>query len=73
MLCPPLIRSDFARALLQLPLQDLWRASELALSRSTTCTTDTGHTRLDVELPNGGWPRSALVEVLLQQAGIGEM
>lgn len=71
MLCPPLIQSDSARALLQLPLQDVWRASELALSRSTTCTT--GHAALDAELPNGGWPRSALVEVLLQQAGIGEM
>src|SRR5450830_1779327 len=71
MLCPPLIQSDSARALLQLPLQDVWRASELALSRSTTCTT--GHAVLDAELPNGGWPRSALVEVLLQPAGIGEM
>ena len=71
MLCPTPIQSDSARALLQLPLQDVWRASELALSRSTTCTT--GHAALDAELPNGGWPRSALVEVLLQQAGIGEM
>jgi len=71
MLCPPLPQSDSTRALLQLPLQDVWRASELALSRSTTCAT--GHALLDAELPNDGWPRSALVEVLLQQAGIGEM
>lgn len=52
MLCLPLIQSDSSRALLQLPLQDVWRASELARSRSTTCTT--GHAVLDAELPNGG-------------------
>lgn len=52
-------------------LPDVWRASELA--RSTTPTCSTGHVRLDGELPNGGWPRSTLVELLPQQAGIGEM
>jgi len=26
-----------------------------------------------LELPNGGWPRSSLVELLVQQHGIGEM
>lgn len=49
----------------------VWRASELARSRSPTCST--GHARLDGELPNGGWPRSTLVELLPQQSGIGEM
>jgi protein ImuA len=63
--------SESARAILQLPLQDIWRASELAVSRATTCST--GHALLDDELPNKGWPRSMLVELLLQQAGIGEM
>ncbi|MBX9794146.1 MAG: translesion DNA synthesis-associated protein ImuA [Burkholderiaceae bacterium] len=52
-------------------MRDVWRASELAISRSTTCTT--GHCEFDAELPNGGWPRSALVELLVQQHGIGEM
>ena len=33
----------------------------------------TGYRALDVELPNGGWPSAALIELLLQQAGIGEM
>lgn len=55
----------------QLSLRDVWRASELAISRSTTCST--GHAMLDTELPNGGWPRSTLVELLVQQHGIGEM
>lgn len=71
MLAPPIALSDSARALLQLPLLDVWRASELAVSRSTTCST--GHALLDEELPNKGWPRSSLIELLLQQAGIGEM
>ncbi|MES2740095.1 MAG: translesion DNA synthesis-associated protein ImuA [Pseudomonadota bacterium] len=52
-------------------MRDVWRASELAVSRETTCPT--GFDGLDAELPNGGWPRSALVEILLQQHGIGEM
>ncbi len=71
MLAPPIPLSDSARSLLQLPLLDVWRASELAVSRATTCST--GHPALDGELPNNGWPRSSLVELLLQQAGIGEM
>ena len=71
MLAPPLTSSDSARPLLQFPLQDVWRASEMAVSRATTCST--GHAVLDEELPNKGWPRSSLIELLLQQAGIGEM
>lgn len=49
----------------------VWRASELAISRSPTCPT--GHPGLDAELPGRGWPRSTLVEILLQQSGIGEL
>lgn len=71
MLAPPLTITTAAEQAGLLAMRDVWRASELAISRSTTCTT--GHRSLDAELPNGGWPRSALVEVLLQQAGIGEM
>jgi len=52
-------------------MRDVWRASELAICRSTTITT--GHAAIDPELPNDGWPRSALVELLVQQHGIGEM
>lgn len=63
--------SDSASSRLRSPLLDVWRASELAVSRARTCST--GHASLDDELPNKGWPRSTLVELLLQQAGIGEM
>lgn len=52
-------------------INGLWRASELASFHTSTCRT--GHPQLDKELPNQGWPRSVLVEMLLQQAGIGEM
>ncbi|WP_296002068.1 translesion DNA synthesis-associated protein ImuA [Rugamonas sp.] len=70
MLAPPLTITAAAQAGAP-ALRDVWRASELAVSRSTTCST--GHGALDAELPNGGWPRSALVELLVQQHGIGEM
>jgi protein ImuA len=33
----------------------------------------TGHDMLDAELPNKGWPRSSLVELLVEQHGIGEI
>lgn len=53
------------------PLGALWRASELA--RGQVTTRPSGHAALDAQLPSGGWPRSALVELLLQQAGVGEV
>ncbi|PRC93847.1 translesion DNA synthesis-associated protein ImuA [Solimicrobium silvestre] len=49
----------------------VWRANELAVSR--TATYSTGFDEFDNELPSRGWPRSALIELLLQQPGIGEM
>lgn len=49
----------------------LWRASQMASPRSAV--TPSGAAALDRELPGGGWPRSALIELLLPQAGIGEM
>ncbi|PEH40446.1 cell division protein [Burkholderia gladioli] len=50
---------------------DLWRASQLA--RSSVHGVDTGHPELTAELPGGGWPAGALVELLAQQPGIGEL
>ena len=35
--------------------------------------TTTGYPVLDQELPNGGWPSASLIELLMQQPGIGEM
>jgi protein ImuA len=49
----------------------LWRAAQLA--RGEGRTVDTGYPPLSRELPGGGWPRGALVELLLQQSGIGEL
>jgi len=49
----------------------LWRASQLA--RSSTRCVDTGHAALSAQLPGGGWPTGALVDLLLQQPGIGEL
>ena len=49
----------------------LWRASQLSRSRGRCATT--GYTQLSAELPGGGWPLGNLIEVLVQQPGIGEM
>lgn len=72
MLSPPLLATPADQVALDQALRSsVWRASELAVSRATT--TSTGYSGLDDELPNGGWPRSSLVEILVQQHGIGEM
>jgi len=49
----------------------LWRASQLAHS-ATRCI-DTGHPALSAQLPGGGWPVGTLIDLLLQQPGIGEL
>jgi protein ImuA len=49
----------------------LWRASQLA--RSRTRRIDTGHPTLSNQLPGGGWPVGTLVDLLVQQPGVGEM
>jgi protein ImuA len=49
----------------------IWRANQMGSYRTSVMST--GHVELDRELPDGGWPASSLVELLLQQPGIGEM
>ena len=49
----------------------LWRASQLARGNGRTLAT--GYAPLTRELPGGGWPVGTLVELLLQQAGVGEL
>jgi protein ImuA len=49
----------------------LWRASQLAHS-ATRCI-DTGHPALSNQLAGGGWPTGTLVDLLMQQPGIGEL
>jgi hypothetical protein len=56
-------------ALLQQP--GLWRGRHFA--QQQTATLPTGFAALDAELPGGGWPRGALTEILLPEAGIGEV
>jgi protein ImuA len=49
----------------------LWRASQLAHS-ATRCI-DTGFAALSAQLPGGGWPLGTLIDLLVQQHGIGEL
>lgn len=49
----------------------LWRASQL--SRSQRRCASTGFASLSAELPGGGWPLGNLIELLVQQPGIGEL
>jgi protein ImuA len=49
----------------------LWRGSQLA--RTHGRTQDTGYAALSAELPGGGWPLGTLVELLVQQPGVGEI
>ena len=49
----------------------LWLASQLA--RSSTRCIDTGFAALSKQLPGGGWPGGTLIDLLVQQAGIGEL
>ncbi|SIT50058.1 conserved hypothetical protein [Paraburkholderia piptadeniae] len=49
----------------------LWRASQLAQGRGRVV--DTGYPALSRELPGGGWPLAALVDLLVQHPGVGEL
>jgi protein ImuA len=49
----------------------LWRASQLA--RFSANSVDTGHVALSNQLPDSGWPTGSLIELLVQQPGVGEL
>ncbi|PMS30315.1 translesion DNA synthesis-associated protein ImuA [Paraburkholderia rhynchosiae] len=49
----------------------LWRASQLAHGRGRVI--ETGYPALSAELPGGGWPVGALVDLLVQHPGVGEL
>ena len=49
----------------------VWCADQMGSYQ--TVTAHTGYHVLDAALPNGGWPSAVLIELLLQQIGIGEM
>jgi len=48
----------------------VWRADELA--RAPAAVLATGHAALDAQLPGGGWPIGALVEILQAHSGQNE-
>ena len=49
----------------------LWRASQIGGAAQRT--TASGFAALDAQLPGGGWPHGTLTELLLAQAGVGEL
>ena len=59
--------SPALRLAADLDIPSVWRASEL--SGESLPTLDTGYAKLNRELPGGGWPQGAMVEVLQPQAG----
>ena len=72
MLLSPALSSPPADDTAPLPLPAaVWRAHQLG--RAVTPVLASGFEALDDELPGGGWPLSALTELLLPHAGIGEL
>jgi protein ImuA len=62
--------SGAAQVVSQMP-HAIWRGNQMASYQVATIAS--GFTRLDAELPHAGWPRSSLIELLIQQPGIGEI
>ena len=59
-------------------LQKLLQSSQLWKARNQSgiqgqAGLATGYSKLDCELPGGGWPRNAVTEILLEHYGIGEL
>lgn len=59
---------DSLAAILQNPA--IWRGGDCAPEPQAIAT---GHASLDAVLPGGGWPASALTEIVLAREGIGEL
>jgi cell division inhibitor SulA/protein ImuA len=51
----------------------IWRADERPADEAVGPTLTSGFAELDRELPGGGWPQGQLTELLLDDAGIGEL
>jgi protein ImuA len=49
----------------------VWRANQVGVYQGTASSS--GYPVLDAALPQSGWPSGALIELLLQQSGIGEL
>jgi protein ImuA len=63
--------SQEAQALAARMPHALWRADQTLAHHAATVSS--GYGPLDETLPGRGWPGAVLIELLLQQAGIGEM
>ncbi|HLS50693.1 MAG TPA: cell division protein, partial [Burkholderiaceae bacterium] len=50
---------------------NVWRASQLAQAQGRYI--DTGYKALSQQLPGKGWPLGQLINVLVQQPGVGEL
>jgi cell division inhibitor SulA len=51
----------------------LWRGDERPADEACGPTLASGFAELDRELPGGGWPQGQLIELLTDDAGIGEL
>jgi hypothetical protein len=60
-----------AQVLERLPADLVWQGSRLAQTPGSTLPT--GFATLDAELPGGGWPAGALIELLTEHPGVGEI
>ncbi|MDO9217888.1 MAG: translesion DNA synthesis-associated protein ImuA, partial [Lacisediminimonas sp.] len=49
----------------------VWRANQVGVYQGAASSS--GYPVLDAALPQSGWPSGALIELLLQQSGIGEL
>jgi protein ImuA len=67
---PATASATAARPPLALPHRQLWRGS--AMGSPATPTLPSGFAALDAELPGGGWPTGAAVELLADQPGVLE-
>jgi len=54
-----------------LPAGRIWQADRFA--QRPGAVLPTGFSALDAELPGGGWPAGALIELLLERPGVGEL
>ena len=54
-----------------LPAGSVWQADRIA--HHAGAVRPTGFGALDDELPGGGWPAGALIELLLERPGVGEL
>ena len=68
-IAPPPISAKTLAEVLARP--DIWRGDALATAPRPGVST--GFAALDAELPGGGWPRGAVVELMSRHSGIGEM